>query len=98
MGESPLREASGDLYLHVWVVPGSSRRGLAGTHGDKLKLRVASPPEDGRANREVKEQLESTLGMDVELVRGMSSRHKVFKVAATADDARSVRRKLGLAE
>lgn len=86
------------MYLHVWVVPGSSRPGLAGIHGDMLKLRVASPPEDGRANREAKEQLESTLGMDVELVRGMSSRHKVFKVAATANDARLVRRKLGLAE
>lgn len=98
MDESPLREGSGGLHLHVWVVPGSSRRGLAGIHGEKLKLRVASPPEGGRANKEAKELLESTLGMDVELVRGMSSRHKVFKVAATADDARLVRRKLGLAE
>lgn len=81
--------------MHVWVVPGSSRSGVAGIHGDKLKLRVASPPEGGRANREAKEMLESMLGVDVELVRGMSSRHKVFEIP-TADPG-LVRRKLGLA-
>lgn len=39
--------------LLVKVVPGASRDGLAGTLGDRLKVRVAAPPEGGKANAAV---------------------------------------------
>lgn len=83
------------MTLHVWVVPGAARPGIAGIHGDKLKVRVASPPEGGRANDELVRVLESTLGLRLTMIRGISSRHKVFEVPMS--DPEPILRKLGLA-
>lgn len=38
------------LILDVHVQPGASRTALAGLHGGRLKIRVAAPPTEGRAN------------------------------------------------
>ena len=43
----------GNLLLSLYVQPRSSRNELAGLHGDTLKLRLTTPPVDGRANRAV---------------------------------------------
>lgn len=85
--------ASG-VKIEVWVVPGSSRPGLAGMHDGKLRIRVSSPPEGGRANREAADLLGEALGRPARLVRGISSRRKVFEV--TGVDAATAFRKLGL--
>lgn len=77
------------------MVPGSSRAGLAGRYGDRIKIRVTSPPVGGRANDEVGELLEHAIGEKVHLIRGMTSRNKVFEIVNT--DVETVRRKLGLA-
>ena len=39
--------------IRVKVVPGAKQEGLAGPLGDRLKIRVRAPPEDGRANEAV---------------------------------------------
>jgi uncharacterized protein (TIGR00251 family) len=39
--------------LLVHAVPGASRTEVAGLHGNRLKLRVAAPPEKGAANEEL---------------------------------------------
>lgn len=49
------------LLLSVKVVPNSSRTQIAGTLGDALKIKVAQPPEDGRANHAVLQLLADTL-------------------------------------
>ena len=43
----------GSLLLSLYVQPRSSRNELAGLHGDALKLRLTTPPVDGRANKAV---------------------------------------------
>jgi uncharacterized protein YggU (UPF0235/DUF167 family) len=43
-------------------VPGSSRPGIAGVLGDRLKVRVAEPPEEGRANAAVERLIAGWLG------------------------------------
>ncbi len=90
-----MRHEGSRLTLHVWVVPGAARPGIVGVHGSSLKVRVASPPEDGRANYELKSLLEDVLGFRLTLVRGMNSREKVFELAVSNPEP--VRRKLGLA-
>jgi uncharacterized protein len=56
---------------------------VAGRHGDAWRLRVAAPPEDGRANEAVERLLARTLGVharDVRIVRGFGARDKVIEI------------------
>ena len=66
--------------LKVRVSPGARRPGIVGRHGDAWKVRVAEPPEDGRANEAVLKLLAETLDVPrarVTLVSGHSSRDKL---------------------
>jgi uncharacterized protein YggU (UPF0235/DUF167 family) len=67
-------------------------------HGDRLKVSVAAPPEDNRANRELEDVLAAWLGVDrhqVEVFKGHASRDKVVAFAGI-QEAR-LRELLGLA-
>ena len=88
----------GSVVLRLHVVPGAGRTAVTGRHGDALKVRVAAPPERGRANDACVALVASTLGVpagQVELVSGPESRSKRVRVSGIeADD---VRRLLGAA-
>ena len=43
----------GSLLLHLHVQPRSAANALAGLQGDALKLRLTTPPVDGKANKAV---------------------------------------------
>ena len=81
---SDLYEVGGDgVVLHVHVQPGAGRSAVVGRHGDALKVRVAAPPVEGRANEATRALLAEALGVaggDVELTSGESSRSKRFRV------------------
>lgn len=56
---------------------------MAGRHGDGWRLRVAAPPEDGRANRAVEQLVARTVGIDsrdVRIVRGFTARDKLIEI------------------
>ena len=80
--------------LRLRVVPGTTHPGVVGRLGDTWKVRVAAPPEGGKANEAVLTLLADALGMprrDLELTSGRASRDKVVTLAGvtTADaDAR----------
>jgi hypothetical protein len=72
------------VVLRVHVQPGAGRSAVVGRHGDALKVRVAAPPVDGRANDATRALLAEALGLpeaDVELTAGPSSRSKRFRLA-----------------
>lgn len=78
------------VVLHVHVQPGAGRSAVVGRHGAALKVRVAAPPEGGRANEACAELLAETFGLkraQVELVGGQGSRAKQFKLAGVDLDA-----------
>lgn len=77
---SALRAAGDDTLIEVWAVPGARRTEIVGLHDGALRLRIAAPPEGGRANRTLLELLEETVGSRVELVKGGASRRKVIRV------------------
>jgi uncharacterized protein (TIGR00251 family) len=86
--------ADPSAVFEVWVVPGASRSEIVGMHGSSLKIRVTSPAEGGKANGEVIKLLEEKSGGQVTLLRGITSRRKVFQV--TGVSAELIVRKLGL--
>jgi uncharacterized protein (TIGR00251 family) len=66
--------------LELRVVPGAARPGVSGRYGAGWKIRVAAPPERGRANEAVVALLAETLALDrrdVAIVSGRSARDKV---------------------
>jgi uncharacterized protein (TIGR00251 family) len=68
----------------VRVSPGATRAGVVGRHGEAWKLRVAAPPEDGRANDAVIRLLADTLAVprtSVSLVSGHGARDKIVELA-----------------
>jgi len=77
-----VRVVDGGIDLALKVVPGASRPGIAGVLGDRLKVRVASPPERGKANREVVALLRDWLGTkQIEIVAGYGRAEKTARVA-----------------
>ena len=71
------------VVLRIHVQPGAGRSAVVGRHGDALKVRVAAPPVDGRANTALVEFLATEFGLkpaDVTLVSGATSRSKRFKL------------------
>ena len=78
-------QSGGDgVTTHVHAQPGAKRTEIAGLYGDSLKLRLASPPVDGKANECLIEYLAQRLGVkkgQVSIIRGVSSRRKTVFVA-----------------
>jgi uncharacterized protein YggU (UPF0235/DUF167 family) len=57
-----------------------------GVHGDAIKIRVEAPPEKGRANQAAARVLEDLTGARAELIRGATSRRKVFLLTGVSPD------------
>jgi hypothetical protein len=72
----------------VHVQPGAKRSGVAGLHGDRLKIRIAAPALDGRANDALVAFVAETLGIAkgrVGVAKGAQSREKLLVVAGNCD-------------
>ena len=73
------------LWLAVSVVPNARRSGADGLHDGALRVRLAAPPVDGKANEALLAWLADTLGLrrrDLALVRGQTARRKWVEIAA----------------
>ncbi len=90
-----LKSDGADVILTLHVQPGAARTEVAGMHGEALKIRLAAPPVDGRANDCLIGFMSKALGVAksrIELVSGASSRAKRVRIAGLG--AESVRSKL----
>jgi uncharacterized protein (TIGR00251 family) len=66
--------------LEVHVSAGARRPGIVGRHGHAWKVRIAAPPERGRANDALLDLLATALRLprrSVALVKGRTRRDKV---------------------
>lgn len=80
-------DADGSVTLTIHVQPGSKRTEVAGLHGDALRIRVASPAVEGKANEELRRFLAGAFSVplrNVALARGETSRRKTLRIAAPA--------------
>jgi hypothetical protein len=89
MGETDwLRVSSGRLLVEVKVVPGASRSQVSGLRDGALLVRVAAPPEKGKANEELRDCLARALALsksEIELVSGAASRRKRLSLPLAAE-------------
>ncbi len=85
-----LAGAPGDWSLLVHVQPGAARSAPAGEYDGCLKLRIAAPPIDGRANEALRAFLAERLAVPRSAVRvehGDSARRKRIRVLSDLGDA-----------
>ena len=91
-----LKEKDGAVTIKVKVQPRAPRTEIVGEHAGAIKLRVAAPPVDGKANEECRRflaKLFEVSATSVEIVSGESSRDKVIRIHSIS--ARRVLEALG---
>jgi uncharacterized protein (TIGR00251 family) len=80
----PVKETERGLIFQIRVLPRSSRCGTAGIQGDALKIKITSPPVEGKANEECVRFLADLLGIrksQVAIIAGHKSRQKTVAVS-----------------
>lgn len=86
------------VRIAVKAVPGSSRDAIAGPLGERLKVRVAAPPEDGKANKAIESLIAKACGLPVRnayVIAGHARAEKTVELCGI--DAPTARARLGLA-
>jgi len=85
------------VMLSVHACPRAAQDAVQGLHGDAVKIRLRSPPVDGRANEALIAFFSRILDVparDLVIVSGHGARRK--RVAIAGVTAAAVRAKLGL--
>jgi len=80
-----LREHRHGIAIDLHVQPGASASELAGVHAGRLKIRLAAPPVDGKANQELIRFLAKQLDIrksQLAIIAGNHSRDKTVLVTA----------------
>lgn len=78
--------ADSTITLTLHIQPGAKKSEFAGLHGDALKIRLAAPPVDGKANAALSEFVADRLGLARSAVRlksGQTSRRKILEVSGS---------------
>jgi len=70
------------VLIRVHLQPGARRTAVCGEHGGRLKVAIAAPPIEGRANDALIEWLAAQLGLprrQLRLIAGQRSRDKTLR-------------------
>ncbi|MBL7016145.1 MAG: YggU family protein [Kiritimatiellales bacterium] len=79
-----MNETATGLDLRIKVVPRASKNEIQGLHDGALKIRLTTPPVDGKANQALIKFLSKTLKISkaqIELVQGETSRLKTLRIS-----------------
>ena len=75
--------------LAVKVTPNAGRNEITGFSDGVLQVKIAAPPERGKANRELAVFLGQTLGVkksSISIVKGQASRNKIIAIEGMSRD------------
>ena len=81
-----LSQREDGVAIEVTVRPRAGRCKVAGVHGDRLRVEVTAPPEDGRATEQALATLARAVGVRASqavLLRGAHERHKTVLLRGT---------------
>jgi len=70
--------------LKLRIVPNAKRNEVTGEHGDAVKIKVAAPAIEGKANEALLEFIAEKLGIhrrNLTLIAGEKSRDKLIEIA-----------------
>lgn len=85
-----LTATAGGLLLRLHIQPGAKTSEVVGEHAGALKIRLAAPPIDGRANAALIEFLAATLALPraaIDIKSGHNARAKRVFVAGGEPEA-----------
>ncbi|MDE1948621.1 MAG: DUF167 domain-containing protein [Burkholderiales bacterium] len=83
-----LRARGEGSALAIAVTPNAKRTGADGLHDGALRVRLAAPPVDGKANDKLVDWLADELGLPrraLRLAQGASARRKLVEIDLGAD-------------
>lgn len=81
------KEDARGVTFAVRIVPRASRSEIVGEHDGALRIRIAAPPVEGEANRELIRLLAKKFKVpqtSVEIISGSSSKNKIVRVRGVA--------------
>ena len=73
----------GVYWLSVYIQPGASKSEIVGPFNGSLKIRIQSPPVDGKANEALIQFLSKQLNISkrsLQIIKGEAQRNKVVQV------------------
>ncbi|WP_454780497.1 DUF167 domain-containing protein [Legionella sp. WA2022007384] len=77
------------LTLRLYVQPGAKKTEIVGLHEGELKIRLNTPPIEGRANKALLRYIAEIFKVPIRqitLQRGDKSRHKVLSIIGSMVD------------
>jgi uncharacterized protein (TIGR00251 family) len=81
-----VRRTEEGWLLTVRVQPGATWSGVVGAYGDALRVRVAAPANDGKANAALVRFIATHLGVPPRAVEIVAGHHNRTKVVAVTPD------------
>jgi hypothetical protein len=81
-----LQRQPGGWSLRVRVQPGAARSAVCGPHGDAIRIRLAAPAIEGRANRALIDFIAEALDVPRRLITIVSGEHARDKRLLIASD------------
>lgn len=86
-------EAAQEIWtLQVHTQPGASRDDVVGAHGDRLKIKVAAPATEHKANARLIEFLSGRLRIarsQISILRGENARQKTLAIRGMGPDLKT---------
>lgn len=81
------------MHLHLHVKPGARKNQLSVLPDGTIKVKIAAPPVDGKANEALVEFLAEVFEVSkssVELLKGEAGRHKKVSIHKKEEEIKSI--------
>ena len=72
-----------DIKIKVKIVPGSSKNKIIGAYNNALKISIAAPPVEGKANKKCIAYLAKYFDVaksKIEIISGQTGKNKLIKI------------------
>ncbi|MBU4510559.1 YggU family protein [bacterium] len=72
-----------DLIVKIKIIPGSSKNKIVGIYNNALKIAIAAPPVEGKANKKCIAYLAEYFDIaksKIEIISGQTSKNKLIKI------------------